>query len=246
MTAPLSLRISLVAFTLAVSASANAQTASGNSNTSPLSADMRAAMTGKSWKPGCPVPLNDLAAVRVTYFGFDGLTHDGMVVVHKRFAAEALQIFQELYDVRFPINKVSPWEDYGPDVYAAEDITVGFYCQKAQDAPVWSAHAYGVAIDLNPRENPFLDPKQGWWPKTSAALAPRDGSKGKISLETQAFRIFTQHGWVWGGLYAGEPDLMHFYKLTMGRTLNPLERPYVVTGLQYVPGAKTETVQPNL
>jgi hypothetical protein len=247
MTTQPSLRLSrMTVIIFAVSVWASAQTPLSNPNISPLSAEMRAAMTGKSWKPGCPVPLDDLAAIRVTYFGFDGRTHQGILVLHKRFAAEAAQIFDEFYKVRFPINKVAPWENYGPDIYAEQDITVGFYCEKADDAPTeWSGHAYGVAIDLNPRENPFRDVKKGWWPKTSAALAPRDGGKGKISPGTEAFRIFSRHGWAWGGFYAGEPDLMHFYKFTTGGSGSPLERPYVVTGLQYVPGGAFEAAQPK-
>jgi hypothetical protein len=241
----LRLRLIVLLLTFVVSTWANAQTPSSNPNIAPLSANMRAAMTGKSWNPDCPVPLEDLAAVRVKYFGFDDLSQEGVLVVHKRFAAEVSKIFQELYEIHFPINKISPWENYGPDVYAEKDITVGFYCEKAQDAPSeWSGHAYGVAIDLNPLENPFLDAKQGWWPK-AAASAPRDAAKGKISPHTQAFRIFTQHGWAWGGFYVGEPDLMHFYKLTVGGTGSPLERPYVVNGLEYVPGGSMEAAQPK-
>lgn len=216
---------SIAAGALALSLWARAQLTAQRASISPLSEEMRRSMTGKSWKPGCPVSLDDLAAVQVKYFGFDAAAHEGTLVVHKRFSSEAAQIFDELYKAHFPINKVSPWENYGPDVYAEQDITVGFYCERAQDAPSeWSGHAYGVAIDLNPRENPFLDARQGWWPKTSAKLAPRDGAKGKLSPDTEAFRIFARHGWAWGGFYVGEPDLMHFYKFTIGGTGSPLER----------------------
>jgi hypothetical protein len=234
-------RLSAAAF--ALSALLSAQT---SPNIHPLTAAQRAAMTGKSWKPECPVPLDDLAAVQVTYFGFDSLTHDGTLVVHKRFAPEAAKIFSELYAIRFPINKVSPWESYGPDVYAEQDITVGFYCEKADDAPnEWSGHAYGVAIDINPLENPFRDAQKGWWPKVSIPLAPRDNAKGKIVPGNPAFNIFASHGWAWGGFYVGEPDYMHFYKLTVGGTNNVLERPYVATGLQYIPGGAMEAAQPE-
>jgi hypothetical protein len=203
-------------------------------------------MTGKSWKPGCPIPLDDLAAIRVTYFGFDSLTHDGTLVVHKRFADEASKIFQELYEIRFPINKVSPWENYGPDVYAEQNITVGFYCEKADDAPSeWSSHAYGIAIDLNPLDNPFRDARNGWWPKTAAMLAPRDGGRGKVSPKTDVFRIFAHHGWAWGGFFVGDPDYMHFYKIMAPPGGNPLERPYAATGLEYVPDGAQEAAQPK-
>jgi len=231
---------------LALCVCASAQLSSTGPRISPLSADQRAAMTGKSWKPGCPVPLEDLSAVQVTYLGFDRATHEGTLVVHKRFAADASKIFQELYAIHFPINKVSPWENYGPDVYAEQDITVGFYCEKADDAPnEWSGHAYGLAIDINPLDNPFRDAKKGWWPKVSASIAARDDGRGKVSPNSEAFRIFARHGWAWGGFYIGEPDYMHFYKFTVGGGPNPLERPYVATELQYVPGGALEASQPK-
>ncbi len=200
----------------------------------------RMAMTGKAWSPGCPVPLDDLRAIQVTYLGFDGLTHTGTLVMHKRFAAEAATIFAELYAIHFPIRKVDPYENYKPGGENAEkDVTVGFYCRKAQDAPTeWSGHAYGVAVDLNPLENPFLDAKEGWWPSGAAAQAKRDDGPGKISPTAEVFRVFARHGWAWGGFYAGEPDYMHFYKAVVGGSGGPLDRPYVVTGLAFVPEAE--------
>jgi len=97
---------------------------------------MKKAMTGTSWTPDCPVRLADLSAVRVTYFGFDNTVHDGIIVLHKRFAEDALAVFDELYAIRFPINNVAPW---------------CYYCRKADDTPEeWSGHAYGIAIDVNP------------------------------------------------------------------------------------------------
>lgn len=236
----------LVVLAVATSTQTSGTKAPETRRITPLSDEMRREMTGSSWTTGCPVGLEDLAAVRVTYFGFDSATHEGVLVVHKRFAADALAIFNELYAIRFPINKVAPWEQYGADVYAEQDITVGYYCRKADDSPdEWSGHAYGVAIDINPLDNPFRNVKTGWWPKASLPLVPRDGGKGKISPDTEAFRIFARHGWAWGGFYVGEPDLMHFYKETYGGTGNVLERPYVVTGFQYVPGGAMEAAQPK-
>jgi hypothetical protein len=231
---------------VAIALAANAQNPLVSAPIAPLTSQQRTAMTGKSWNPGCPVSLDDLVSIRVTYYGFDNQTRQGTIVLHKRFASEAAQIFTELYAAHFPINKIDPWENYGPDVYAEQDITVGFYCERADDAPTeWSSHSYGVAIDLNPRENPFRDAKKGWWPATSAVFAPRDKGQGKISSSSDAFRIFTRHGWGWGGFFAGEPDLMHFTKLTFGPPANPADRPYVINGLTYHPGTAFESSQPK-
>jgi hypothetical protein len=206
-------------------------------NISPLSVATQQAMIGKAWNSGCPVPLSDLASVAVKYVGFDGVTRDGVIVIHKRFANDVAAIFVELYAIRFPIKNISTYEHYDVGKSANSDATVGFYCRRAQDAPTeWSGHAYGAAIDINPIENPFADPKDGWWPGGSAANAPRDNGQGKASPSTEAFRIFARHGWAWGGYYPGEPDFMHFYKLTVG-TGNPLERHYVVNSMEFRPDA---------
>jgi len=231
---------------LLLALTAHAQAPLFSAPIAPLTPQQRAAMTGKSWKPGCPVSLDDLASVRVTYWGFDNQTHQGTIVLHKRFAPEAYDIFNQLYSARFPIYKVDLWDSYGPDVYAQQDITVGFYCQHSDDDPnQWNSHAYGLAIDLNPRENPFQNPKSGWWPASSAVFAPRDNGQGKISPDSPAFRIFMRHGWVWGGFSPGSPDLMQFSKLTYGGSGSPLDRPYTATSLQSTPEPAPQTTPPQ-
>jgi hypothetical protein len=212
----------------------------------PLSAAERAAMTGKSWQPGCPVPLDDLVSVKVKYQGTDSAPHTGSLIVHKRVASDVAAIFAELYAAKFPIYRIEPWEKYGANVYAEQNITTGFYCEKADDAPTeWSSHAYGLAVDINPLFNPFLDLNHVWWPKAAAPYVTRDDVPGKISTNSEAFRIFTRHGWSWGGFDAGVPDYMHFNALTVGNVRERFERPYVVTGLRYVPGGAQETAQPK-
>ena len=202
----------------------------------PLSGATKVAMTGKAWNPGCPVAMEDLVRVSVKYHGFDGADHYGLIVIHKWFGDDVAAIFKELYAIRFPIRNISTYENYEVGRSAYSDATVGFYCRKAQDAPTeWSAHAYGAAIDINPQENPFLDAKDGWWPEGTTAMAPRDAGQGKVWPRSEAFRIFAKHGWAWGGFYAGEPDYMHFYKLTVG-TGDPLERHYVFKSMDYLSG----------
>lgn len=209
-----------------------------------LSAPTQRAMVGRSWTAECPVPLADLVAVSVKYMGFDGAAHDGTIVIHKRFAADVADIFRDLYTIKFPIRNISTYENYEVGKSAYADATVGFYCRRAQDAPnEWSGHAYGAAMDINPLENPFLDPKDGWWPETASSNAARDDGQGKISARTKVLSIFARHGWAWGGFYDGGPDYMHFYKLTVGKG-SPLERHYVVNAMDFLPD-KTEQAPPQ-
>jgi hypothetical protein len=43
-----------------------------------------------------------------------------------------------------------------------------------------------------------------------------------------------------GRFYAGVPDYVRFYKATLGGSGNVLERSYLATRLQYVPGGAVE------
>src|SRR5712691_11323588 len=39
-----------------------------------------------SWRPGCPVPIEELRLIHLTYWGFDGVPHRGELVVNRRVA----------------------------------------------------------------------------------------------------------------------------------------------------------------
>jgi hypothetical protein len=95
-------------------------------------------------------------------------------------------------------------------------------------------HSYGYAIDINPLENPYHDPKEGWWPAAGAANADRGrATPGALTTHAAAFESFTRHGWVWGGLFHDAVDYMHFEKGTFGARPNPLDAPYAVNSLTY-------------
>ncbi|PZQ50184.1 MAG: peptidase M15 [Rhodovulum sulfidophilum] len=200
----------------------------------PISADRRARMTGISWQEGCPVAPEDLRVIHMPYLGFDGAVHMGALVVHARVAEEVADIFEELFTAGFQIERMRPYEDYAIGEYAAHDDTAGFYCRPAQDDPgELSWHAYGLAVDLNPMTNPFLDPKEGWWPKGSDGDRDRSGP-GLVHPSSEVVAIFMRHGWAWGGIDA-DPDFMHFAKITIGPEANPLERPVWADKLRDAP-----------
>jgi hypothetical protein len=225
----------IFAFCLLSSAAArSAPSATFQASIEPLSAAEQARMTGRSWKEGCPVPLGDLVAIRLDYVGFDHAVHDGVLVVHRRLAKEVVEVFHALFDAGCQIERMQPYEDFPIGEYAAHNDTVGFYCRPAQDDPnTFSWHAYGVAIDLNPRTNPYHDPR-GWWPKGSDGERERS-APGLISARSTAVQIFMAHGWAWGGLENSAPDYMHFGKVTIGNGGNPLERQVWAERLEYAP-----------
>ncbi|HVF14024.1 MAG TPA: M15 family metallopeptidase, partial [Acidimicrobiales bacterium] len=113
-----------------------------------------------SWRPGCPVAPEDLRVLRVSHWGFDDQSRRGSIVVAASVADEVLQVFRTLYDQRFPIRRLEPVDAFGGDDDAsmAADNTSGFNCRPAVTTgpPHWSNHAYGLAIDVNPVENPYI------------------------------------------------------------------------------------------
>ena len=196
-------------------------------STEQLTAAQQERMRGRSWHDGCPVPMSDLVRIRLTYLGYDGASHDGTLIVHRRVAKEVTAIFQQLFDAGFRIERLEPYENFPVGEYAASNDSVGFYCRPAQDAPTnFSWHAYGLAIDLNPLTNPFLDPKAGWWPAGSSANSARNTAvPGLLTSTSVAVGIFMAHGWAWGGVGSEHPDYMHFGKVTIGGEDDPLQRP---------------------
>ena len=100
------------------------------------------------------------------------------------------------------------------------------------DPKVFSSHAYGISVDINPMTNPYHDPR-GWWPAGSDGERDRSAS-GLITAESEAVKIFMRRGWIWGGLL-NPPDYMHFGKITVGDEGNPLQRPVWASRLEPAP-----------
>jgi hypothetical protein len=86
----------------------------------------------------------------------------------------------------------------------AADNTSAFNCRRAAGSTSWSMHAYGRAIDINPRENPMI-----LGGKTYPPNAKRSG-RGVIRADSVVVRAFTRVGWVWGGRWTSPRDYQHF------------------------------------
>jgi hypothetical protein len=175
---------------------------------------LNAGQLSASWRPGCPVPPEQLRMLEVEFWGFDGNSHTGSIVVHASVAAAVTKVFATLYRERFPIRKVEPIDAYGGSDEASleADNTAGFNCRPAVSSgpPHWSAHAYGKAIDINPVENPYLEggkvhPANGADYVKRAPYRPGMAVAGGTLVSA-----FAAVGWQWGGRWAGTPDYQHF------------------------------------
>jgi hypothetical protein len=165
------------------------------------------------------VALSSLRILTVTYHGFDGQTHTGQLVVNRTAAAPLARVFHQLYRHHFPIHHMQLADMYGPERSrpADGDLTGSFSCRQAVPSPCtggkgtgsWSMHAFGLAVDVNPVENPYVGCGQS---RDPASVSYRNRSRHRRGMVTAGVvNAFRSVGWGWGGAWAGSTkDYMHF------------------------------------
>jgi hypothetical protein len=180
-------------------------------------AQQRAIVAAGEWHRGCPVWMSQLRVVSFRYYGFDKATHVGQIVVNQKVAQSVATVFAKLYGMRFPIRDAAFSSTYGPHPDRSGDVTASFECRNAAASPCsgnatthhWSMHAYGEAIDLDPRENPYVGCGMT---RDKTALSYLKRSWHRPGMVTPAVRsAFASIGWGWGGSWVGSTkDYMHF------------------------------------
>lgn len=172
--------------------------------------------------PDNPIPCHRLVAVTVTYKNFKGVQQNGEVVVLDVVGPQTQSLFNQLFQRKFPIHSIRPVEFYrGDDLLSmAANNSSGFNGRKIIGAETWSKHAYGVAIDINPLQNPYL------FIDNSAIIKVSPEASVKRFLNRQSHRpdkvvrqgmseeirdLFFQHGYLrWGGYWDFPIDYQHF------------------------------------
>jgi D-alanyl-D-alanine carboxypeptidase-like protein len=164
---------------------------------------------------GKPVSCRRLALVKFSYFGFDRqIHHDGEIVVLDAVADHVLKIFDTLRDRQFPLEKARLLNLYDGDDDAsmADNNTSSFNDRLVSGSNSLSMHAYGLAIDLNPVQNPFIQ-KTG----TKAEVSPKGGEKYldrtklKPGMAEPVIDVFADNGFsIWGGDWHNPIDYQHF------------------------------------
>jgi len=180
---------------------------------SAIGPSLRQTMTGRSWRPGCPVALRDLRVVTASHWGFDGRVRSGRVIVHRDVAPAMLDVLRRLYAARFPIRRMVPVDAYGASDFRSieADNTSAFNCRTVEGTTRWSEHAYGRAIDVNPIENPYVSGSGTTSHAASRPFLRRTPYRAGMAVEGGALvRAFDAAGWGWGGRWSGVKDYQHF------------------------------------
>ena len=167
---------------------------------------------GVSWRDGCPVGPQDLRLLTVSYLGFDGSVGSGELVVHHEVVEDVRGVFRQLYEARYPIEQMQTIDrfDGDDDASMAVNNTSAFNCRPITGGTRWSNHAYGRAVDINPRYNPY---------HRGSVVLPPDGEQfldrsryhpAFIREGDVVTRAFDAIGWRWGGRWTSLVDYQHF------------------------------------
>ena len=174
-------------------------------------------MQGKTYKENPYIKRDDLRHIRVLHWDYDQQIHVGEMVCNKRIADSVVRILRQLYDAKYPIQRMVL-----PDVYDADDErqmrdnNTSCFCYRAiAGTAKLSKHARGLAVDINSLYNPYYkmraNGKRFVQPATAAKYCDRTKTfPYKIDRRDLCYRLFTEAGFAWGGDWKSCKDYQHF------------------------------------
>lgn len=188
----------------------------------PLTDELKEYITGRSY-PDTDEPLQisyeDLAYVHVLHYDFEGQIQEGELICNQAIAQDLTEIFKELYDNQYPIEKIRLIDAYDADDDASmeDNNTSCFNYRVVEGKTTLSNHSYGLAIDVNPFYNPYVRTKDGNTlvsPEDAVPYADRSADfPYKIDENDLCCQLFAEHGFTWGGNWNSVKDYQHFEKV---------------------------------
>ncbi len=183
-----------------------------------LTDEVFARMDGVSYPQNAQIGREELCYLRVLHTGFDEKTYIGELVVNQKIADDVLDIMKELYEKRYPIEKMLLIDEYGADDEASmsDNNTSAFNYRTIAGTNRLSKHGQGLAVDINPRYNPCVRTKNGITtvePQNGSAYVDRNADFSyKITEGDLCLQLFSEHGFTWGGSWNSVKDYQHFEK----------------------------------
>ena len=186
----------------------------------PLSEEVKTRITGISYpETDCSISYDDLNYVGLLYVDFNGDIQEGELICNKSIAQDMVEIFYELYQNDYRIERIRLIDEYnGDDTLSMLDNNTSCFNYRVVDGTTsLSKHALGCAIDINPFYNPYVVfNKNGSGetyisPKGSEIYADRSQDfPYKIDETDLCYKLFTSHGFTWGGNWNSSKDYQHF------------------------------------
>ncbi len=179
---------------------------------------------GKSYPKDYAIDKNALRYLRVKHVGFDGFDHSGEIIVNAAIAEDVLDIFKELYDIGYRIEKIRLIDEYDADDEKSmeDNNSSAFNYRFIAESEVLSNHALGLAIDINTLYNPYVytrkDGSLFLQPVNSSEYVDRNSDNPYFIKKGDAcYNIFIKHGFTWGGDWNTKKDYQHFEYKDTGR-----------------------------
>lgn len=176
-------------------------------------------MQGKTYHQNAYIQRSDLRYLRLHYVDFEGEERVGEMVCNRAIADDLLDIFRQLFEARYPIERIQLPDDFDADDerQMRANNTSCFCFRVIKGSTKLSAHAQGLAVDLNPLYNPCVKTRRDGTlfiqPSTAAPYVDRSRRFAhKIDRQDLAYRLFIQHGFSWGGAWRSSKDYQHFEK----------------------------------
>ncbi len=174
-------------------------------------------MRGKSFKDDCTLPVEELRYLHVLHKDLDGSTKEGEMICNRHIAEDLLEIFRELYDSGYPIEKMRLVDEYDAEDEAsmADNNSSCFNFRTVSYSRNLSKHSYGLAVDINPLYNPYIKTVNGMRSVEPANGVPyvdrsRDFPYKIEHPDDLCLKLFLEHGFQWGGYWQNSKDYQHF------------------------------------
>jgi hypothetical protein len=165
-----------------------------------------------TWQEDCPVTIDELRYLTMSFWGFDGRPHTGEMIVNASIADEVVGVFEQLFEARYPIEemRIATRDDLDAPPTGDGNMTTSFVCRDVVGGNEFSQHAFGLAVDINPFQNPYIK-GDVVLPELATSYTDRSVVKPGMHVEEgPAVAAFDEIGWGWGGRWRTLKDFQHF------------------------------------
>lgn len=180
-------------------------------------------IAGQSFVYNNDIALSDLRYLKMLHVNFDGNYQVGEMIVNASVAQQVTEIFELLCEARYEIYSMYLIDDFwvgngtDSDTNSIDHNNTSCFCYRpASGGGNLSRHAMGLAIDLNPQQNPYVrinaDGSLSCEHENAYDyMSNRTSDMPHVITESDyAYQLFTARGWTWGGNWNNPKDYQHF------------------------------------
>lgn len=165
------------------------------------------------------IDFDSLRYLHMLHYDFEGNIKEGEMICNEAIADDLIDIFSQLYEAEYPIEKIRLIDEYdADDEKSMRDNNSSAFCyRKIAGSQNLSKHSLGMAVDINTLYNPCVKKQDDGslyiQPETAEKYADRTyDCPYYINHDDLCYQLFIQHGFQWGGDWDNPKDYQHFEK----------------------------------